>query len=149
VTADQVYVDPSALTRLYFDQSGSREMVGWRRKIEGALPVTHHGRAEIVNAIALALFRGALTAKDAARAWGWMDTDFAEGHLVQADILWRAALNRASELSRSFTPTVGARSLDVLHVACAIEMGLHYFVSFDTRQKALAKAAGLKLLAVD
>jgi hypothetical protein len=30
MTADEVYVDPSALARLYLHQSGSREMSAWR-----------------------------------------------------------------------------------------------------------------------
>ena len=51
MTADQVYVDPSALARLYVHQSGSREMAAWRARLGGALAVTHHGRTEIINAV--------------------------------------------------------------------------------------------------
>jgi predicted nucleic acid-binding protein len=72
--------------------------------------------------------------------------DFAQGRLHQADILWRAALNRAAELSRKHTPKLGTRSLDVLHVACALELNLRYFLTFDGRQQKLATAAGLKLI---
>ena len=42
------------------------------------------------------------------------------------------------------TPTLGTRSLDVLHVACALELKLRHFLTFDTRQRQLAVAAGLK-----
>jgi predicted nucleic acid-binding protein len=35
-------------------------------------------------------------------------------------------------------------SLDVLHVACALELKLPHFLTFDERQLKLAKAAGLK-----
>ncbi len=41
---------------------------------------------------------------------------------------------------------MGCRSLDVLHVASAIELGLRVFVTFDVRQQELARSAGLKLL---
>ena len=34
---------------------------------------------------------------------------------------------------------------DVLHVACAQELGLRYFLTFDERQQQLAAAAGLKV----
>ena len=74
------------------------------------------------------------------------DEDLAEGRYVDADILWRATLRRARELSRAHTPALGCRTLDVLHVATAIELGLRYFVTFDSRQGQLAKAAGLKPL---
>jgi hypothetical protein len=46
MTADEVYVDPSALVRLYLHQAGSREMALWRGKLQGPLVVTHHGRTE-------------------------------------------------------------------------------------------------------
>ena len=80
------------------------------------------------------------------KAWANIDSDFEDGHLDQVDILWRAALNRAAELSRTHSPAVGARALDVLHVACALELGLRHLLTFDDRQAKLAGAAGLKLV---
>jgi predicted nucleic acid-binding protein len=50
-------------------------------------------------------------------------------------------------LSREHTITLGTRALDVLHVASALELGVRSFVTYDTRQAALAKAVGLKTLA--
>ncbi len=41
---------------------------------------------------------------------------------------------------------IGTRTLDVMHVACACEIQANTFVSFDERQCALAKLAGLKVL---
>ncbi len=146
MTADSVYVDPSALSRLYLNQTGSREMHLWRFRTKGALPVTHHGRTELVNAIALAAFRGERTQDQTDKAWSNLEADFEGGHLVQVDILWRAALNRAVELSRSHSPSLGTRALDVLHVACALELKLKHFLTFDERQKKLAAACGLKLV---
>jgi len=70
--------------------------------------------------------------------------DVAEGRYVDADVLWRATLRRADELSRAHTRALGCRTLDVLHVATAIELRLRYFVTFDRRQRQLASAAGLK-----
>jgi predicted nucleic acid-binding protein len=144
MTAGEVYVDPSALSRLYIRQAGSREMAAWRAKINGPLTVTHHGRTEVVNAICRAAFLGQLDAQGLSDALADLSSDFAAGHLRQADILWRAALNRAAELSKSHTPKLGTRSLDVLHVACALELKARYFLTFDVRQQELAAAAGLK-----
>lgn len=144
MTAEETYVDPSALTRLYLHQPGSAELVKWRARTSGPLPVTHHGRVEMTNAISLACFRGEITVEEAGKAWNYLDHDFASGLLVQADILWRAALQRAGELSRSHSPKFGSRSLDVLHVACALELKLRNLLTFDERQKKLAVAVGLK-----
>lgn len=146
MTADAIYVDPSALSRLYLNQAGSREMHLWRTRTQGSLPVTHHGRAELVNAVSLAAFRGERTQDQATKAWSNIGADFEDGHLAQVDILWRAALNRAAELSRVHTPSLGTRALDVLHVACALELKLRHFLTFDERQQKLAAACGLKLV---
>jgi predicted nucleic acid-binding protein len=52
-----------------------------------------------------------------------------------------------SELvSRAHTTKFGVRTLDVLHVAAARVLGADAFISFDSRQRDLAKAAGLKVL---
>jgi hypothetical protein len=75
------------------------------------------------------------------------DEDYAQGLYFQADLLWRAALNRATELSRKHTPALGCRSLDVLHVASALELSLPNFLTFDLRQRQLASAAGLNVVA--
>jgi predicted nucleic acid-binding protein len=83
-----------------------------------------------------------------AEALSDFSTDFAQGRLRQADILWRAALDRASELSRKHTPTLGTRSLDVLHVACAMELKLRRFLTLDTRQQKLAKLARLRVISL-
>ena len=58
--ADEVYVDPSALTCLYIHQTPSRAMSAWRARLGGELAVTHHGRTEIVNAICRVSFMGYL-----------------------------------------------------------------------------------------
>jgi predicted nucleic acid-binding protein len=143
--ADNTYVDPSALVCLYLHQTGrSRQMASWRVARDGALAVTHHGRTEIVNAICLARFRGDLDEAGLTEALADFEADFAEGRLEQADILWRSALNRAADLSRAHSPTLGTRALDVLHVACALELKLRRFLTFDERQRELAVAAGLK-----
>lgn len=147
VTADQTYADPSALACIYLHQpEKSRQMIAWRAGATGALAVTHHGKAEITNAICRARFTGELDEFGLESALTNFGADFADGHLLQADLLWRSALNRSAELSRIHTPTLGTRASDVLHVACALELKLRHFLTFDDRQGKLAAAVGLKLI---
>lgn len=148
MTAEVIYVDPSALAGLYLHQERSREINAWRARVPGMLPVTHHGRTEIVNAICRLAFIGQLEPEGMNEALADVAGDFASGRLLQVDILWRAALNRAAELSRLHTPKLGTRSLDVLHVACALELKLPYFLTFDERQQKLARTAGLKTVRI-
>ena len=143
----RTYVDPSALLKLYLHERDSAAMNAWLRRAKGPLALTHHGRVEIINAICLAGFRGDITAEAMNDSLQSFDEDFAQGLFFQADLLWRSALNRASELSRKHTPALGCRSLDVLHVASALELALPNFLTFDLRQSQLANAVGLKVVA--
>jgi hypothetical protein len=145
-SAEQTYADPSALLKLYVHESESAAMNAWRTRTKGALPVTLHGRLEIVNGICLAAFRKAISTEALSDALASFDEDFAEGRYVQADSLWRQTLRRAGEIGRNHTPAIGCRSLDVLHVAAALELGLRYFLTFDHSQQQLVRATGLKLL---
>ncbi|MBP7142926.1 MAG: type II toxin-antitoxin system VapC family toxin [Opitutaceae bacterium] len=145
-TAESIYADPSALLKLYRHERESATMNAWRAKTKGALPLTHHGRLEITNGICLAAHRGEITQDAFADALASFEEDFALGLYRQADLLWRATLNRAAELSRSYSAKIGTRSLDVLHVASALELELRYFVTFDSRQQELVRAVGLKVV---
>ena len=145
-SADQIYADPSALLKLYLHEPESRALAAWRAKNSGPLAVTHHGRVELVNGLALAAHRGLVSDAVAAAALAALDDDFHAGRYRTADLLWRSALNRAAQLSRAHSRALGTRTLDVLHVASALELGLGHFLTFDHRQRQLAKAAGLRLV---
>lgn len=148
-TAEQAYVDPSALACLYLHQvDKSRRMTAWRAGLKGALQVTHHGRVEIVNTLCRARFVGDLDEPACLEALEDFEADFIAGRLEQADLLWSGALNRAAELSRQHTPVLGTRGADVLHVACALELKRSHFLTFDDRQRKLAAAVGLKPISV-
>jgi hypothetical protein len=145
-SADSIYADPSALLKLYLKEPESRAMAGWRKKVGDPLLVTHHGRVELTNGIGLATYRGIITDKIHDAAMAALDDDFAQGRYRQADVLWRATLKRASELSRQHTRSIGCRSLDIVHVASAVELEFRYFATFDVRQQELARRAGLKVI---
>jgi predicted nucleic acid-binding protein len=145
-TAETIYVDPSALLKLYLKEPESRAMSSWRGRLAGALAVTHHGRVELINGIGLAMYRGMVSEATREAALAALDDDFLEGRYIQADLLWRATLKTAADLSREYTPTLGCRSLDILHVASALQLERRQFVTFDLRQQQLAKAAGLKVI---
>jgi hypothetical protein len=49
----------------------------------------------------------------------------------------------ARELSDRHAATLGCRTLDLLHVAVALSLGVTTFVTFDQRQGAMAKLEGL------
>jgi predicted nucleic acid-binding protein len=146
MTVDQCYSDSSALRYLYVHGSKSTAMASWRFKRPGPLRITRFGRAEIINAIATAFFRAELVRAELEATFSDLAEDFVNDRLQLVDVPWRAVLEQAAELSRQHTPTLGTRSLDVLHVASALELGMRQFVTYDKRQARLAEACGLKVV---
>ncbi|HSC18212.1 MAG TPA: type II toxin-antitoxin system VapC family toxin [Rhizomicrobium sp.] len=148
VASAETYVDPSALVKLYLHEAESRSMAAWRAKARSAVAVTLFGRLEVVNAIGLALARKFIPRQVHKAALAALDDDFAQGRLVFADVPWREALRLAGEMSRRHTPTLACRTLDILHVASALALEQKHFLTFDNRQRRLARAVGLKVVAL-
>ncbi len=142
----ETYIDSSALRQLYAHDARSAAMAGWRFKNPGPLILTRFCRIELVNSMASAVF-----CRDIAEAafQAFLDAlaqDQAEDDLRLVDVPWRAVLDRATEISRQHTPKLGTRSLDVLHVASALELNARQFVTYDARQARLAGLCGLKVI---
>jgi predicted nucleic acid-binding protein len=144
-SAEATYVDPSALRSLYIHDARSRGFCGWRAQIGGCLPITRHGKTEVVNSIWLAVFRRDIEPEIAEGATADLETDIGEGRLLVVDAPFRRVYERAEELSRVHTRKLGTRTLDVLHVASALLLGSKSFVTYDDRQAALAKAVRLRV----
>lgn len=54
------------------------------------------------------------------------------------------AFDLCADLARRHGAELGVRTLDSLHVACALELRADRFWTFDERQAKLARAEGLK-----
>jgi len=100
-------------------------------------------RLEIRNAFSLAIFRGHQTQMQAAAAWRNLEADLRARILVPTSIRWSAALRRAAAIAEGETPSIGSRSFDILHVACAEQAHTNQFLTFDRRQHDLAIRVGL------
>lgn len=59
-----------------------------------------------------------------------------------------AAITRAANLSTAHTERLGARAIDLLHVAGALTLESELFLTTDSRQAQLAKAGGLKVVSI-
>jgi predicted nucleic acid-binding protein len=71
------------------------------------------------------------------------NANLASGAIVVVPVEWADVASIAERLSAQYTWTEGYRGFDVLHVATALHLGVTQFLSFDTKQKALAEAEGL------
>jgi predicted nucleic acid-binding protein len=89
------------------------------------------------------LFRGELSLSEAQRVRGKLEEHRAAGRWLSIPIP-EDALEVCSELAREYGPKLWMRTLDTLHVACALELKAERFWTFDERQAKLAKAQGMK-----
>lgn len=110
------------------------------------LPFTELHGLEVRTALRLKQFRGELTAAELAGALQTLQEDLAAGLMAKPALDLAAMFHRAEALSARHVADIGARSLDILHVAAALELDADAFASFDERQRAVAHKAGLKLL---
>jgi predicted nucleic acid-binding protein len=91
------------------------------------------------------VFRTELSQAGRAAALRQIEEDLADGVLVHVPLPWTDALRKAEQLSAAHAEQIGSRSTDTLHVAAAMLVGTRRFLSFDKRQRELAKAAGLEV----
>ena len=72
-----------------------------------------------------------------------LKADLVSGAAVIIPGPWPLVHSAAERLSELYTDANGHRSMDILHVATAIELGAKNFLTFDENQKKLAEAEGL------
>jgi predicted nucleic acid-binding protein len=98
---------------------------------------------ELRNAIRLCVFRRQITTAQREKALHDLENDKAAGVLHAVPLDWPKALKHAESLGRRHTEAMGARGMDILHVASALALKAGRFVTFDGRQRELTRLAGL------
>lgn len=140
----KAYADSSFLVALYLQQQSSASAAAFVRRHGVALPFTPWHRLEVRNAIRLAVFHGLIDVYQGKTQLKQIEADLREEALiVHAPVDWIAVLREAEKLGAAHNQSIGCRSADLFHVAAALEWGADRFLTFDERQKKMAKAAGL------
>lgn len=106
--------------------------------------LTPFHQVECAHAIVQQVFQRRISAAEADRAYDNFEIDRRAGLWLEV-VVPEAAFDLAVELARRHVAKLGCRTLDTLHVACALELGATNFWTFDQRQERLAKAAGLSV----
>ena len=140
------YADTSLLVSLYVRDPNSGTAASLVRRRAEALPFTPLHALELRNALRLCVFRKDIRAAAGRTALRLVEVDLEQGVLVATPLPWSEALAAAEQLSVSHTARLGCWSLDVLHVASAITLGSRELLSFDRRQRRLARRAGLRVV---
>jgi len=141
--------DTGFLMSLYGRDGNSPPAVALIAKHKPIFFLTEFGEVEFANAVERLLF-----SRSARAHWGRSEAQAVRDRFdqhVNAGVFqlrsvsseaWQTALR----LSREYTAKLGTRTLDILHVAVAMDLQPDLFFTFDKRQWRLAKAVGLRVL---
>jgi predicted nucleic acid-binding protein len=142
------YTDTGFLCSLYAPDPHTRRAVARMTHQPLPIPVIWLHQLEFRNALRLRVFRKEITPAQRDASLNMMLSDLAAGLLIHAEPHLTDLTIEAERLSALHSETLGTRSLDILHVAAALVLGLSEFLTFDVRQQALAKAVGLQVPAL-
>ena len=115
------------------------------RDFRGPLPFTPLHRHELRNTLRRAVFRKEIDAERRKAAFLDIESDLKDGILAHVLVAWTNAFREAEQLGNDHTGKLGVRGADLLHVGVARALGMKEFLTFDSRQAGLAKAAGFKV----
>lgn len=138
-----IYADTSFLISLYLPDANSPAAQREIRELKVPVAWTPLHGLEAGNAVRLAVFRKEISPAECDAVLHDLAEDQRAGALHVVTPIWDRVFEEAGQLSRGFTASVGIRSLDLLHVAVAKTLGLDRFLTFDRRQRELARKAGL------
>jgi predicted nucleic acid-binding protein len=137
------YFDTSALVAVYVTEVHSpRARRALRR--HRSIPFTALHRLELRNSLELLVGRALLSSAERDGLVTQIQEDRQAGRLMDAAVDWQVILTSAGDLSIAHTKRCLTRSLDLLHVAAAVELKCEIFVSGDRRQLKAARAVKLR-----
>jgi predicted nucleic acid-binding protein len=132
------------MVALYLQQQSSPAAAAFMQQHGAPLPFTPWHRLEVRNAIRLAVFHRLIDAQQAKTQLKQIEADLRDETLiVHTPIDWVTVLRVAEKRGAAHNEAIGCRSADLFHVAAAVEWEADCFLTFDERQKKMAKASGL------
>lgn len=142
------YYDTGTLAPLYVEEAFSSTINAWVAGRVEPIPLNQFQRLELENAMRQKVFRGEIDDERLARILTDVGEDLERGRLVVRPANWIRALDQARVIGERVTAKTGCRTLDLIHVAIAVQWGCSVFVSADERQLAAAKTQGLRAVDV-
>jgi len=145
------YLDTSFLCALYRGQDNTVEAIAHANSMKEPLFVSSLLLFEFRQSIRYQEF---LHKKDSQKgfdrttglaAFAKVQANIASGAVVIVAADWTDVHQIAERLSIQHTHNGGHRGFDILHVATALHLGAKEFLTFDSNQKKLARAEGLKI----
>lgn len=142
------YFDTGILVPLYVKEVFSPAIKSFMDGRNEFIPLHLFHRLELENALRLKVLRGEMDDGGYSTVLGKIRADIDEGRIVLRPVDWINALEEARRIGESVTSRAGCRTLDLLHVAIAVQWKSEVFVTADDRQLKAARSAGLRAVDV-
>ena len=143
-----LYYDSGVLVKLYVREELSEAIARFLARRGEAVLVNGLHELEMRNALRLKRFRGEIDDEQLTASMAMIASDLAAGRLVRGAIDWQLVCAEAEHLSSAATAVTGVCTIDLLHVAAALNRSASGLVSLDHRQRAAARVAGLEVVEV-
>lgn len=140
-----IYPDTSFLISLYGNDGHTQEAQAAVVATAMPLLLSDLNRVEFENALRLLQFRKLTNPRFTTDALAALHQDEAAGLLRPTACDWPSVFVQAQRVSQHRTIKGGHRTMDLLHVAVALDQSASHFYSFDDRQRKLASQEGLVL----
>jgi predicted nucleic acid-binding protein len=138
-----VYADSSFLVSLLVKDRNSDPAKSYLALNPETVSFTSFSKSETQHAIRTMAFQRNITFEEMSRALLQFEHDETEGFFTFVKIDNDLLFAKADQLSNRHALEIGVRYLDTLHVASALLTKASRLLTFDVRQRKLAKAVGL------
>jgi predicted nucleic acid-binding protein len=137
------YFDTAIILKLYVQEATSPDAVRLANECPTPYLLTPWQEIEARTALRLKAFRKEITAAEMEASLEAFEEDILSGRWKTPEYKEATVWRFARDLSDRHAAKIGCRTLDLLHVAVALSLGVKTFVTFDERQRAVAKLEGL------
>lgn len=140
------HFDTGVLLKPYLPEPRAAEAVAFVSASGNVPPVTPLHELEMRSALRQKAGRGDISRAECDSLTAQMEADIGSGAHERRTVPWQDVFATAESLSAAHGAGTLCRSLDTLHVAMAVELGMTEFCTFDHRQSLMAAAAGLAVI---
>jgi len=143
----RAYYDTGVLVPLFVREVFSDAVIAWTAKLNDPIFFHVFHRLELESARRLKAFRNEIGAGLQGLALEKVDATIREGRMLARSVDWVSALEDARRIGAVSAPA-GCRTLDLIHIAVALQWRCDVLVSADERQLRAARQAGLEAVDV-
>ena len=144
----KIYFDTGILLKLYVREENSPDAVRLIQAHGTPICLTEFQHTELRNALHRKCARNEISHSELRKALRHIQNDSDAGVLVSPDLDWKAIFLTACRLTDKHAISVLCRTLDILHVATVLELGIKTLGTSDARQMELARKEKIKIATI-